>query len=45
MDCIICPVLRKEYIRVVTRQPDTLFSGPDIQPTEAMRRRFFAEDA
>ncbi|HKW63578.1 MAG TPA: FAD-dependent monooxygenase [Candidatus Acidoferrum sp.] len=29
----------------LTRQPDTLFSGPDIHPTEAMRRRFFAEDA
>lgn len=28
----------------MTRQPDTLFSGPDIDPTESMRRRFFAED-
>jgi len=28
----------------ITRQPDTLFSGPDIEPTEAMRCRFFAED-
>jgi len=28
----------------VTRQPDTLFSGPDIEATEAVRRRFFAED-
>ena len=28
----------------MSRQPDTLFSGPDIEPTETMRRRFFAED-
>lgn len=28
----------------ITRQPDTLFSGPDIEVSEGMRRRFFAED-
>jgi len=27
-----------------TRQPDTIFSGPDVPLDEEVRRRFFAED-
>ena len=27
-----------------SRQPDTLFSGPDVPVNEAVRKRFFAED-
>ena len=27
-----------------TRQPDTIFSGPDVPLDESVRRRFFAED-
>jgi hypothetical protein len=27
-----------------SRQPDTLFSGPDVPVNEAIKKRFFAED-
>ena len=27
-----------------TRQPDSIFSGPDMAADEAARKRFFAED-